>query len=137
MRRIALASLALAALLPVSPARAAQTVNMVGTQFVPVSTSLAKSEGVTFVNAEPLDYPEVGAQHNLIADTDVAGTGAVKPFPLSTGLIKIGQSYSCTGTASGLSCPKYGGGTKLLTPGTYAYKCGTHADQMRGLLTVA
>jgi plastocyanin len=112
-------------------------VSMVGTQYVPAVVQVPAGSDVTWVNLEPANYPVVMGDHNLIADTAVGSLPGNKPFPTSTAMLYPGERWSCRSGGDGLECRGASGAPVVLTPGRYAYTCGMHPNQMRGLLIVS
>ena len=112
-------------------------VSMVGTQYVPAVVQIPAGSDVTWVNQEPANYPVVMGDHNLIGDTAVGSLPGNKPFPTSTAMLFPGDRWSCRGGDRGLECRGATGTSLVLTPGRYAYTCGMHPNQMRGLLIVS
>lgn len=108
---IALVAMALA-VMPLMRARGAESkVQMVGTQFVPAVTAIQTGDSVTWTNSEATNYPVVIGVHNIISDDN-----AFTPSPP----ISPGKSWSLT----------------FLKPGTFAYHCGVHPNQMKGVVKV-
>ncbi|MBI4728021.1 MAG: hypothetical protein HY775_00740 [Acidobacteria bacterium] len=129
---------------------------MAGTQFLPSVTQVPAGQGVTWTNKDVMNYPVVLGNHNVIPDQTVGTLPGNKPFPPGGLLLQPGKSWSCTRVATRLKCVIWrklvvknvkvkGKWTKKkvweekaiwLTPGRYAYACGIHPNQMRGLLVV-
>lgn len=119
-----------------SPAGAVTKITMAGTQFVPAVATAAVGETVTWTNGEAADYPVVIGKHNVTPDPDTATALGFKAFPTSSKLLALGGSWSCTGTTSGARCVRPDGTLVTLKAGTYAFKCGLHPNQMRGILKI-
>ena len=119
------------------PARAATQITLAGTQFVPAVSSITLGDTITWTNSEPADYPVVIGKHNIIPDPDTAALLGFRPFPTSSKLLGLGQSWSCTGSTTGAKCVGANGKTVTLTRGNYTFKCGLHPNQMRGILVIA
>lgn len=127
------------AVLVATPAEAApsEEVTLIGTQFVPVAVQVSPGEGIVWHNKELANYPGVNGNHNLIPDSVIGSLSGNKPFPTSSPLLVPGASWSCGRAGTGLRCVGGDRRTVTLTPGRYAYQCGIHPNQMRGLLIVA
>lgn len=134
---ILVAALAVATLAPLTPARAAVTeITMEGTLFLSPRTTLPAGSDLSFVNAEPMDYPTLIGKHNIVADSELAGLTGATAWPFSGPMQKIGERWTCMATAGGVRCLDGANRPKTVPRGTYAFKCGLHPDRMRALLVI-
>ena len=134
---VAVAIMTLAWGVPGTPAGAAEaTINMVGTQYVPQWTRASADSKVTWVNTEADNYPTVMGSHNIIPDEVAGALPGNQPFPTSSPLINVGETWSCDAGAHGVVCTGINGKQVELTPGRYAYMCGLHPNQMHAVLEV-
>lgn len=131
-----IALVAILAVAAVRPAGAATEITAGGAQYVPAVTVVGAGTSVAFVNMEPADYPVLLGRHNVIGDSDVGGTPATRPFPVSSPLLRPGQRWTCAGVTAGISCIGADRRTITVARGTYAFRCGLHPNQMRGILVI-
>ena len=138
--RIVMLALAAFSWFPVTDASAADAeISALGTQYVPqvAVVSVSEGAGVVWTNREVARYPVVLGYHNMIPDATVGAMAGNTPFPTTSPLLDPGETWRCDATASGLSCAGINGPPAVLGPGRYAYTCGVHPNQMRGILVVS
>ena len=126
---------------PTLPSRAVgrTEVTLLGTQFAPQWTQVSGAgDGVVWTNKEPANYPVVIGNHNVVPD-DVTATAVPnsKPFPVSSPLLKPGDTWSCQTGDGALVCTDIDGKAVRVAPGRYTYICGIHPNQMRGILDIS
>jgi len=140
LRPLIAAAIATAAFAPSSPAGAAGDVEvtLAAGQFAPAVTTVPAGSNLTFANHDPMNYPMVIGNHNVIPDSSVgAMLPGTKPFPTSSNLITPGNKWTCNAAAAGgLTCTGNDNKPTAVPPGTYAVACGLHPNQMHALIVV-